>query len=618
MKLKSLTILFIVTCFCLENIYGAETISISSPTTTDVCNAKQYVYSATTSGLDPNKSYYANWIVNPGTYTEGTISGVKVTWGATTTSNIGTLKVELKNSNNVVVATSNEISFTIKSIKHIKAQLPLFGGGGGVFTIDPCQPGTLYLGAADIAVPGTGNPPQEVFNWKWLVPSGWTVDGQTSNGTTMILGNQDVTITYPASSTEGTIKVSGYHVVNGCTSELQESLPSDAVTVSRKKTLTLSASKSVLLCLDTSPVTFTITPALPCAVYYWNNSQTPSTNNSFQVIPDGSTNVTVTVNVVYSGTPVTLSKTINYQLFPPDVVPAITGSGFLCGNNESYSISNLRSGYTVSWNCSSNLTRVSPQISYPGIFNYNTTGSGWIEATISTPCGNWPNVLHIPVWAGLTASFSGNTSVLVGGSGTWTGSATCGTPPYNYEWYLREDDGSGTEGVLVGTDNSLTLWSVPRSSKSAGVSPASVPIIMQPITKTIYYLYLRVSDANNRVFITPEKQIVGYGNVDLINPLERMELGKDENISTLQLKISPNPASNETTIEINDTGMQDSKSNSEWQVEVYDAMQSLKVKAQKLKGNQYNIHTAGWKEGIYMVRVKFGEEIITGKLVVKP
>lgn len=148
MKIKLLTILILISFSWLENINGAETITISSPATTDVCNAQQYMYSATTSGLNPNKSYYANWIVNPGTYTEGTISGVKVTWGATTSSNNGTLKVQLKDAaNNSVVATSNEISFTIKSIKHIQAQIPMFGYGGGSLTIDPCSSGTYYLSA---------------------------------------------------------------------------------------------------------------------------------------------------------------------------------------------------------------------------------------------------------------------------------------------------------------------------------------------------------------------------------------------------------------------------------------------------------------------------------------
>ncbi|MDP2891335.1 MAG: hypothetical protein Q8P34_20515, partial [Bacteroidota bacterium] len=167
MKLRSLTIALLATFLTIQNLFGIETITINSPATTDVCNLSQITYSTTLTGLKSGASYSASWIATNGTTNEETINGVKVTWGATTTSNSGTLKVQLKNSNNVVVATSNEISFTIKSIKHIKTQTTLFGIGGGVYTIDPCLSGTLYLEAADILVPGKGNPPQEVFNWKW-------------------------------------------------------------------------------------------------------------------------------------------------------------------------------------------------------------------------------------------------------------------------------------------------------------------------------------------------------------------------------------------------------------------------------------------------------------------
>lgn len=385
MKIKLLTILLLISLSWLENINGAEIITISSPATTDVCNAKQYVYSATTSGLDPNKSYYANWIVSPGTYTEGTISGVKVTWGATTSSNTGSLKVQLKVGDDVV-ATSNELTFTIKSIKHIKAQIPMFGGGGGVYTVDPCSSGTIYLSAADIQVPGTGNPPQEVSDWKWLVPAGWTVSGQTSDGSTMILGNQNVTVTYPASATEGSIKVQGYHVVTGCTSELQESVSSDPVTVSRKKTFTLTANKSYLLCGDTSPVTFTVTPALSCATYYWNGSQTASTSNTCQITPNGSTAVTVSVNIFYGGTSVAKTKTINYYMFAKSNPPSIQGPPQVCPGGSSFSVSNLRSGQTVIYTPSSNISKT--QSGNSCTLYSSSTGTGYLDATVHTNCGD--------------------------------------------------------------------------------------------------------------------------------------------------------------------------------------------------------------------------------------
>ena len=55
----------------------------------------------------------------------------------------------------------------------------------------------------------------------------------------------------------------------------------------------------------------------------------------------------------------------------------------------------------------------------------------------------------------------------------------------------------------------------------------------------------------------------------------------------------------------------------EWDLEIYDSYQSLKLKNTKLKGKEHKIQTAGWKEGVYIVRVKYNNEILQGKLVVK-
>lgn len=41
-------------------------------------------------------------------------------------------------------------------------------------------------------------------------------------------------------------------------------------------------------------------------------------------------------------------------------------------------------------------------------------------------------------------------------------------------------------------------------------------------------------------------------------------------------------------------------------------MKILRTKKVKLKGNQYKINTSGWQCGMYFVRVKFKEEILTG------
>ena len=93
------------------------------------------------------------------------------------------------------------------------------------------------------------------------------------------------------------------------------------------------------------------------------------------------------------------------------------------------------------------------------------------------------------------------------------------------------------------------------------------------------------------------------------------------------LLISPNPTNGNTTILIEDKDQDpDIKSASEqtpsdedieWDLEVYDNAQNQKEKKTNLKGNSTKLQTAGWKEGVYIVRVNFNYKILTGKLVVK-
>ncbi len=89
------------------------------------------------------------------------------------------------------------------------------------------------------------------------------------------------------------------------------------------------------------------------------------------------------------------------------------------------------------------------------------------------------------------------------------------------------------------------------------------------------------------------------------------------------MSFSPNPTTGETTLTINSTSKEKVlDENAIWEYEVYNAGQRLKTKQTKLRGNSTTIQTQSWKEGVYVVRVKFSpdgktEEILTGKLVVK-
>lgn len=84
------------------------------------------------------------------------------------------------------------------------------------------------------------------------------------------------------------------------------------------------------------------------------------------------------------------------------------------------------------------------------------------------------------------------------------------------------------------------------------------------------------------------------------------------------LVFSPNPVSNETTVSIEPSaGAKSFDENAEWDLEVYGANQNLQEKKPKQKGSSATLQTAGWKEGVYLVRAVYKDEILTGKLVVK-
>lgn len=86
----------------------------------------------------------------------------------------------------------------------------------------------------------------------------------------------------------------------------------------------------------------------------------------------------------------------------------------------------------------------------------------------------------------------------------------------------------------------------------------------------------------------------------------------------MMLVMTPNPTTGETTLSIEtDDDMNAFDETVEWDLEVYDQSQSLKEKKNRLKGKSSTIQTAGWKEGIYAVRVKYKDRILQEKLVVQ-
>lgn len=83
------------------------------------------------------------------------------------------------------------------------------------------------------------------------------------------------------------------------------------------------------------------------------------------------------------------------------------------------------------------------------------------------------------------------------------------------------------------------------------------------------------------------------------------------------LLFTPNPSSGETTLAIVSKTNAKVDQSVEWDMEIYDSMQGLKDKVQKITGDRRTINTSSWKDGVYFVKVKIGKEVISSKLSVK-
>ncbi len=255
--------------------------------------------------------------------------------------------------------------------------------------------------------------------------------------------------------------------------------------------------------------------------------------------------------------------------------PYITGNPIVCSSGTSFNLNNVPSGNAVTWQYSSNLSP-SDIHANPCTFTSTGNGSGWVNAVVSTPCGNSTTfqVSQYPIWRGtpIITSISGPASVGTIQPASFTAQLSLDSYPDNYSWTT-----SPSSGVTIYPDGRYASMSFANSGT-----------------------YQVVARAHNGCgwsdyFVTYVDVLDGY-----------------------YLAISPNPTTTEATIELVNTSTEKATEEIEWNLEVYDAMQSMKAKVEKIKNNKQTLNTQGWKEGVYIVRAIIGKDVVTGKLVVKP
>ena len=595
MKTNRISKIFILCLFAIfnANAYSAITVTLTkynSDVPDNVCNSSTYKYIATVSGV--TGSYTLTFNPTNGTVESTSVSGSSTTatikWTASTGAdgNKGLVKADL------LVGTthyySDQITVTIKSIKHLTATIAV-GLPPSPWNLSPCESGSVNLEAGNMFVPGTGDVfPEKVNSFAWQVPSGWTVNGQASTGSNWIITSQNVTVTYPKSNISGSIKVkASYLTICG---DYQESKESTAVTVNRNVSFAITADKSTVLCGDTEPVTFSVSPALPCALYYWNNSQTPTTSNSYQVTPDGHSNITATVNIVYGTSSTTLTKTLQYQLFPNGVTPKITGSTSLCYGTYSYSVSDLRPGYSVTWTLSPKLQQVNI-IGNTITVSFVSSGSASIKANISTACGNYPVTIQQDVWIG--------------------------KPTINPQTPLAYYDGSTYNNLCNLTSTSINI----NASGTSNVewswvtgSPININWYQSGNNLNFYFYGVgqtavyRVSGSN------------GCGTTSYDFGFKSIDCGGGGGCGAAYT-VSPNPASAKVIIVPNipapcvvENSLAKAQSGS---VTIYDQQGTMKKKKSYAYNTESEIDVSDLKNGTYVMQIYDGNETVKKTIIVK-
>ncbi|MBN1822577.1 MAG: M4 family metallopeptidase [Prolixibacteraceae bacterium] len=266
----------------------------------------------------------------------------------------------------------------------------------------------------------------------------------------------------------------------------------------------------------------------------------------------------------------------------------LSGNNYICNSGTVITANNSTAGSTISWTCSNNLEVYSGGSTSTPTFKPKYTsseGDGWVQVNYTsngvTTAGPKMNV-------GVNQPYSGDVYLDLYTSGGSPASYMC--PDTYYHIYLVNDGGCSLSDYS---------WSIPAGWDSMYQYNNMISVYTNSYPGGMVEVYANTSCGVNR------KILIDY-------------LGSGYCGGYYSLSFTPNPTSLETTVLIEPTS-EDIKFdiNEEWELEIYSETQVLKEKKVKLKGNEVRIQTQGWKDGVYFVRVKYKDEIITGKLVVK-
>ena len=249
--------------------------------------------------------------------------------------------------------------------------------------------------------------------------------------------------------------------------------------------------------------------------------------------------------------------------------PAYSGIGGLLCSSSYVSVITLAPGYSIHhWN-GSNVTFPNGNTGNPVLVSPGSSGQGWVQAVINTGGGQYTmSQKNLYIRELPTPVLSGNTTI------------KCG-----YQLTYRVDNVNQVNGTSF-------YW----ESDVLSISNASSP------TCNVWGTF----DGTGYISCT----VTACG-------ISKTTTRAVEVILCNFLLLSPNPATNETTVSIESSSDKGFDTSALWDLEVYEQGQILKIKKSDVKGKSIPLNTLGWKEGVYIIRANYNGELLTNKLVVK-
>jgi len=278
------------------------------------------------------------------------------------------------------------------------------------------------------------------------------------------------------------------------------------------------------------------------------------------------------------------------------VAPAISSisPSVICSFGSTFSVSNLPVVDSIIWSVGPYLALNSGQYTNSPTIKATGSGNSWVKVRLVNSYGNFI-LPQKAVWAGMPDNSQIDMMVMYGQS---PGNILC----------------TNTEQIIAAGHPNAQQQGIESYYWDFGSwAPYHTGYDLGGITNSRPTFYLSWYPPTSQVI-----KVAAHNQCSHSMTYAKSKTFYAQNCFGLRLVFSPNPATDETTMNIETTSTEESVDPAaEWEMEVYSPTQNLKEKQTNLKGKSAKIQTAGWQEGVYVVRVKYNNEILTGKLVVK-